>query len=127
MDDDDCSVIGKSVSEENTLPEPPKDSISLPPFEQGSRLSRKWTSGAGPRIGLVRDYPVDLQIKALEQVNLSPRVDPSPGRSKGPVPSPRPSPRVRLSPRLTYMGIPSPRVSLQLPTLKNVDLSAERA
>lgn len=34
----------------------------------------KWTSGAGARIGCVRDYPAELQSRALEQVNLSPRV-----------------------------------------------------
>ncbi|XP_028772236.1 IQ domain-containing protein IQM2-like [Neltuma alba] len=39
----------------------------------GRRLSCKWTTGAGPRIGCVRDYPSELQFRALEQVNLSPR------------------------------------------------------
>ncbi|CAA6666134.1 unnamed protein product [Spirodela intermedia] len=89
-----------------------------PQFELGQRLSCKWSTGTGIRISCVREYPVDLQIKALEQVNLSPRLVPSPGWSKGPVPSPRPSPRVRLSPRLAYMGFPSPRVNLTLPTPK---------
>ncbi|MQL88057.1 hypothetical protein Taro_020621, partial [Colocasia esculenta] len=89
------------------------------PFEMARRLSCKWSTGAGPRIGCVRDYPVDLQIRALEQVNLSPRVTPSPvGYRAGPVPSPRPSPKVRLSPRLAYMGFPSPKVSLTLPVPK---------
>ena len=78
-----------------------------PVFELSKRLSCKWNSGVGPRIGCVRDYPVELQAQALEQVNLSPRV--SPAYSYGPIPSPRPSPRVRVSPRLAYMGIPSPR------------------
>ncbi|KAJ6803152.1 IQ domain-containing protein IQM1 [Iris pallida] len=84
------------------------------------RLSRKWSTGAGPRIGCVRDYPADLQFKALEQVNLSPRVDPSPRGSRVPIPSPRPSPKVRLSPtpRLAYMGIPTPTVNLTLPLSK---------
>nr|CAD1824275.1 unnamed protein product [Ananas comosus var. bracteatus] len=62
--------------------------------------------------------PADLQSKALEQVNLSPRVVPSPNGNKFPIPSPRPSPKVRLSPRLQYMGIPSPTVSLTLPMSK---------
>ncbi|KAI3801204.1 hypothetical protein L1987_29308 [Smallanthus sonchifolius] len=73
------------------------------------RLSCKWTSGTGPRIGCVRDYPAELQSRALEQVNLSPRVVRTNFASYGPVPSPRPSPKVRLSPRLSYLGLPSPR------------------
>lgn len=77
-----------------------------------SRLSCKWTTGNGPRIGCVRDYPIDLQSRALEQVNLSPRVVPSNFANYGPVPSPRPSPKVRLSPRLSYMGLPSPRTPI---------------
>lgn len=39
----------------------------------GKQLSGKWTTGAGPRIKYVRDYPPELQVQALEQVNLSPR------------------------------------------------------
>lgn len=42
-------------------------------FQLGKQLSCKWTTGAGPRIGCVRDYPSELQFRALEQVNLSPR------------------------------------------------------
>ncbi|KAK6925787.1 hypothetical protein RJ641_007506 [Dillenia turbinata] len=42
-------------------------------FQLGKLLSCKWTTGAGPRIGCVRDYPSELQVRALEQVNLSPR------------------------------------------------------
>ncbi|XP_074569200.1 uncharacterized protein LOC141825714 [Curcuma longa] len=76
------------------------------------RLSCKWTTASGARIGCVRDYPVDLQSKALEQVNLSPRVTAPP--KVLPVPSPRPSPGLRLSPRLQYMGIPSPTASRTL-------------
>ncbi|KAJ4833801.1 hypothetical protein Tsubulata_014721 [Turnera subulata] len=81
-----------------------------PAFDLSKRLSCKWSSGLGPRIGCVRDYPPDLQSRALEQVNLSPR--PSPGHIGGrfPIPSPRPSPKIRVSPRLAYMGLPSPRM-----------------
>ncbi|PKA54065.1 hypothetical protein AXF42_Ash016230 [Apostasia shenzhenica] len=89
-------------------------------FEFGRRLSCKWSTGNGPRIGCVRDYPPDLQCKALEQVNLSPRIIPSPGGNKVPIPSPRPSPRIRLSPTLAFMGIPSPKVSLSLPESKRI-------
>ncbi|OIW19222.1 hypothetical protein TanjilG_20347 [Lupinus angustifolius] len=42
-------------------------------YQLGKQLSCKWTTGAGPRIGCVRDYPCELQFRALEQVSLSPR------------------------------------------------------
>ncbi|PKU74305.1 hypothetical protein MA16_Dca003508 [Dendrobium catenatum] len=42
-------------------------------YQLGEQLSFKWTTGAGPRIGCVRDCPYELQFRALEQVNLSPR------------------------------------------------------
>ena len=76
------------------------------------RLSCKWSTGAGPRIGCVRDYPAELQTRALEHVNLSPRVGSGPLVNYGPIPSPRPSPKIRLSPRLTFMGHPSPRTPI---------------
>ncbi|KAJ9183803.1 hypothetical protein P3X46_007610 [Hevea brasiliensis] len=81
-------------------------------FDWPERLPCKWTTGAGPRIGCVRDYPTELQSRALEQVNLSPRVPPGTFNNYGPIPSPRPSPQVRVSPRLAYMGIPSPRTPI---------------
>lgn len=76
--------------------------------EMASRPSFKWATPAGARIGCVRDYPADLQSMALEQVNLSPRVVPSPNANRLPIPSPRPSPGIRMSPRLQYMGHPTP-------------------
>ncbi|KAL9674736.1 hypothetical protein QQ045_002935 [Rhodiola kirilowii] len=42
-------------------------------YQLGRQLSCKWSSGAGPRIGCVRDYPSELQTHALEKVSLSPR------------------------------------------------------
>ncbi|CAL8998387.1 unnamed protein product [Prunus brigantina] len=42
-------------------------------FQLGKQLSCKWTTGAGPRIGCVRNYPSELQFRALEHVSLSPR------------------------------------------------------
>ncbi|XP_062099380.1 IQ domain-containing protein IQM1-like isoform X2 [Humulus lupulus] len=81
-----------------------------PMFDMAKRLSCKWTSGVGPRIGCVRDYPQELQSRALEQVNLSPKVNHGGYGSCVPIPSPRPSPKIRVSPRLAYMGLPSPRV-----------------
>uniref|UniRef100_A0A5B6ZF56 Calmodulin-binding family protein n=1 Tax=Davidia involucrata TaxID=16924 RepID=A0A5B6ZF56_DAVIN len=86
--------------------------VEAPVFDLSKRLSCKWTSGVGPRIGCVRDYPTELQSWALEKVNLSPKVTPGHSRSCLPIPSPRPSPKIRVSPRLAYMGLPSPRVSL---------------
>ncbi|CAA7397290.1 unnamed protein product [Spirodela intermedia] len=134
-----CSVDDDEFPWPCTTEEPPKETASSddsllggggsnsggPTFALGggggaptTTMSCQWTTGAGPRIGCVRDYPVDLQFMALEQVNLSPRVGPPPAGSKGPIPSPRPSPQMRLSPRLAQMGIPSPRVSLTLPKSK---------
>eukprot|EP00268_Persea_americana_P005236 TRINITY_DN11756_c1_g2_i1.p1 TRINITY_DN11756_c1_g2~~TRINITY_DN11756_c1_g2_i1.p1 ORF type:complete len:576 (+),score=125.71 TRINITY_DN11756_c1_g2_i1:96-1730(+) len=57
----------------------------------GKQLSCKWTTGAGPRIGCVRDYPTELQFRALEQVNLSPRSAGNPRACS--------SPRNMMSPR----------------------------
>ncbi|XP_075512857.1 IQ domain-containing protein IQM1-like isoform X1 [Primulina tabacum] len=80
------------------------------PYNLARRMSCKWSTGAGPRIGCVREYPAELQFRALEKVNLSPRVAYGPPiKDYGPIPSPRPSPNVRLSPRVAYMGLPSPR------------------
>ncbi|KAL1540938.1 IQ domain-containing protein IQM2-like [Salvia divinorum] len=42
-------------------------------YQLGKQLSCKWSTGAGPRIGCLRDYPPGLQTHALEQLNLSPR------------------------------------------------------
>ncbi|GMH18746.1 hypothetical protein Nepgr_020587 [Nepenthes gracilis] len=42
-------------------------------YQSGEQLSFRWTTGMGPRIGCVRDYPSRLQLQALEQVGLSPR------------------------------------------------------
>ncbi|KAK7850856.1 iq domain-containing protein iqm5 [Quercus suber] len=86
-----------------------------PVFDLNKRLSCKWTTGTGPRIGCVRDYPTELQSRALEQVNLSPKVANGPFVNYGPIPSPRPSPKVRLSPRFAYMGLPSPTPRTPIP------------
>lgn len=42
-------------------------------FQLGKQLSCKWSTGSGPRIGCLREYPSRLQCHALEQANLSPR------------------------------------------------------
>ncbi|KAJ7955910.1 IQ domain-containing protein [Quillaja saponaria] len=90
--------------------------LKAPDFNLVKRLPCIWTTGAGPRIGCVRDYPADLQSRALEQVNLSPRLNCGRLVSYGPIPSPRPSPNVRISPRLAYMGLPSPRTPIPAPS-----------
>ena len=53
-------------------------------YQLGKQLHFHWSTGAGPRIGCVRDYPSELQFRALEEVSLSPR-----GRPPR-FPSPRP-------------------------------------
>ncbi|KAG8095992.1 hypothetical protein GUJ93_ZPchr0013g36558 [Zizania palustris] len=47
--------------------------MAMNSYQLGKQLSFRWTTGAGPRIGCVRDYPPELQFRALEQVSLSPR------------------------------------------------------
>ncbi|TYH57518.1 hypothetical protein ES332_D08G095200v1 [Gossypium tomentosum] len=86
--------------------------VEEPAFNMANRLSCKWSSGVGPQLGCVNDYPKELQSQALEQVNLSPRIEHGRFGNCGPIPSPRPSPKIRVSPRLAYMGLPIPRVSV---------------
>ncbi|KAL7191159.1 hypothetical protein ACSBR2_023262 [Camellia fascicularis] len=91
------------------------DDVKVPVFKLGKHLSSKWTTGAGPRIGCVREYPPELQFQALEHVNLSPRINPGPlSSSTRPIPSPRPSPKIHLSPSLLNMGLPSPRLHVPI-------------
>ncbi|CAO2153274.1 unnamed protein product [Urochloa humidicola] len=42
-------------------------------YQLGHKLSLKWRTGLGPRIGCVKDYPMELRMQALEMVDLSPR------------------------------------------------------
>ncbi|KAK3153699.1 hypothetical protein QOZ80_2BG0179910 [Eleusine coracana subsp. coracana] len=46
---------------------------SMRSYQLGKQLSFQWSTGAGPRIGCVRDYPSELQFLALEEVSLSPQ------------------------------------------------------
>ena len=65
--------------------------MALHSYQLGNQLSFRWTTGSGPRIGCVRDYPPELQFRSLEQVSLSPRA----GAGAGPArlgTSPRQSP-----------------------------------
>ncbi|GAU33561.1 hypothetical protein TSUD_143530 [Trifolium subterraneum] len=102
----------KGIKDNNATTQVKDKKFEGPIFDFSKRLSCKWSTGAGPRIGCVRDYPEHLQSRALEQVNLSPRPASARPYSYGPIPSPRPSPKVRISPRLAYMGLPSPRTSI---------------
>jgi len=105
-----ASAINVNDSNVATMHKKHDDDDAL--FNVSKRLSCKWSTGAGPRIGCVRDYPGHLQSRALEQVNLSPRPTSARLTHYGPIPSPRPSPKVRMSPRLVYMGLPSPRTPI---------------
>ncbi|MED6185921.1 IQ domain-containing protein iqm3 [Stylosanthes scabra] len=42
-------------------------------YQLGHGLSLKWSTGAGPRIGYVANYPLELRIQALEMLNLTPK------------------------------------------------------
>ncbi|XP_070051029.1 IQ domain-containing protein IQM6-like [Nicotiana tomentosiformis] len=51
-------------------------------FQLAHQLSCRWTTGAGPRIGCMRDYPTELQFRVMEEVYLSPRTtSPTPPKS----------------------------------------------
>lgn len=45
-------------------------------YQLGDQLSLKWSTGAGPRIGCVADYPLKLRVQALEMVELTPKDPP---------------------------------------------------
>ncbi|CAH2063679.1 unnamed protein product, partial [Thlaspi arvense] len=58
-------------------------------YQLAERLHSRWSTGAGPRISCMRDYPSELQFRVLEQAHLSPRASDSnpspfaPVRSRG--------------------------------------------
>lgn len=64
-------------------------------YQLANHLSTKWTTGAGPRIGCMRDYPQELQFFILEQQNLSPR-------TRTTAPSPQIPPLSRFSPHVAF-------------------------
>lgn len=35
-------------------------------YQLGNQLSMKWSTGTGPRIGCIADYPMELRLQALE-------------------------------------------------------------
>ncbi|KAI9102904.1 hypothetical protein K1719_023343 [Acacia pycnantha] len=77
---------------------------------RSSMIKYYWSTGAGPRIGCVREYPTNVQLQALQHLHLSPRLtkNPNPNFMNFPIPSPRPSSHFHLSPRLVHMGLPPP-------------------
>lgn len=84
QDDAEQVCYKRSLSDknlENDRTEVPPQSLlqrlnsrkSMQSYQLGKQLSIKWSTGAGPRILCVRDYPSELRAMALEKVNLSPR------------------------------------------------------
>ncbi|CBI29960.3 unnamed protein product, partial [Vitis vinifera] len=77
---DSMNLFNEDQEEENAKPIP-KEKImmrinshkGMKSYQLAQQLSSKWTTGAGPRIGCMRDYPSELQFRVLEQVNFSPR------------------------------------------------------
>ena len=105
------TVLANGHSEENVGHFGHK--VEASKLEEAKILSRNWTTGVGPRIGCVREYPTKLQLEALQQLHLSPRVSYTKlVAGKAPIPSPRPSPKIHLSPKLVCMGIQSPRIHI---------------
>lgn len=47
-------------------------------YQLGHQLTMKWSTGAGPRIGCIADYPEELRFQALEFTSLSPKTSPTP-------------------------------------------------
>ncbi|KAG0500495.1 hypothetical protein HPP92_000567 [Vanilla planifolia] len=116
---DDLEVLGDVEETLEVMEEPSSAEFHMgkPPLPEASvSPSRNWTTGAGPRIGWMREYPSNMQCKALEQVYLSPTN--SSTWTKTPIPSPRPSPSMRLSPQLAQMCNRTPTFSLKLPKPK---------
>lgn len=64
-------------------------------YQLAERLHSRWSTGAGPRISCMRDYPSELQFRVLEQAHLSPRASTS---------SSNPSPFAPVRSRGTSLG-----------------------
>ncbi|KAL2326883.1 hypothetical protein Fmac_020310 [Flemingia macrophylla] len=93
-------VENENQEDENAIP---KDKIlkridshkGRKSYQLADQLATKWTTGAGPRIGCMRDYPLELQNIILEQQNLSPR-------TRTTAPSPRMPALSRFSPNVAF-------------------------
>lgn len=74
------NLFGEDDEEEDEKPVP-KEKImkridshkGMKSYQLAQQLSSKWSTGAGPRISCMRDYPSELQFRVLEQANLSPK------------------------------------------------------
>ncbi|XP_004146846.1 IQ domain-containing protein IQM4 [Cucumis sativus] len=112
---DETTEEEKEVRGDGAVTEPSGEAVEMEKHCSNVVARRsKWTTGAGPRIGCVREYPTNLQFQALEKLKLSPRIpniQKHTYNSNFPIPSPRPSPRIHMSPRLASMVLPSPRTS----------------
>ncbi|ESQ44237.1 hypothetical protein EUTSA_v10005868mg [Eutrema salsugineum] len=64
-------------------------------YQLAERLHSRWSTGAGPRISCMRDYPSELQFRVLEHAQLSPRASSS---------SSNPSPFAPVRSRGTSLG-----------------------
>ncbi|CAH9138463.1 unnamed protein product [Cuscuta epithymum] len=85
LSDTDISVAKHNLfvgeNEEDYDEHVPKDKIikrinshkKMKSYQLAHQLSSRWTTGAGPRIGCMRDYPLELQFRVLEEAQLSPR------------------------------------------------------
>ena len=104
------NLFDEDQEEEYSEPIIPKEKImmrinshkGMNSYQLAHQLSCKWTTGAGPRIGCMRDYPSELQCRVMEQVNLSPY----PTRSALSTPSSTPHP-TRFCPKIL---IPTSRI-----------------
>ncbi|XP_062197203.1 IQ domain-containing protein IQM3-like [Phragmites australis] len=79
-------------------------------YQLGHRLSLKWSTGLGPRIGCVKDYPMELRTQALEMVDLSPRASTPSASRKLPScfsPTKATSPTSPLAPMQNSLAQPS--------------------
>ncbi|XP_048535224.1 IQ domain-containing protein IQM3-like [Triticum urartu] len=77
-------------------------------YQLGHRLSLKWSTGNGPRIGCVKDYPIELRMQALEMVQLSPRASTPPASWRVPSCLSPTSPTSPLVPMQAQASLPQP-------------------
>ncbi|XP_078157237.1 IQ domain-containing protein IQM3-like [Carex rostrata] len=68
------STSGKQVREltQETILKRINSRKEMNSYQLGHQLARSWSTGAGPRIGCVADYPVELRAQALEFMHLNP-------------------------------------------------------